>query len=76
MISDSALNAKLASTDFNDEMKAEMLADHMAEQCSVNAADIKASHPDEVRRKVISIAEAGFRDGVMGAIQGLGRPPD
>jgi hypothetical protein len=73
LISDSTLNAQLASADFNNEMKAEMLADHMAEKCSLETADIKGSHPDEVRQKVIALAEAGFRDGVMGAIQGLGQ---
>ena len=70
---DPALNEKLASADFNDEMKAEMLADHMVMMCSVKVEDIKASHPDEVRRNVIEMAESGFRDGVMGAIQGLGQ---
>ncbi len=73
LISNPSLNAKLASTDFNDEMKAEMLVDHLVEKCSVKAEDIKAPHPDEVRRKVINMAETGFRDGVMGAIQGLGQ---
>jgi len=72
-ISNPTLNAKLASPALNDAMKAEMLADHMSEMCSVKVDEIKAAHPDEVRRKVISLAESGFRDGVMEAIQGLGQ---
>ncbi len=73
LISNPTLTAKLASPELNDAMKAEMLAEHMSEMCSIKVDKIKAAHPDEVRRNVISWAESGFRDGVMGAIQGLGQ---
>jgi hypothetical protein len=72
MVSNPILNARLASTDHTDEMKAEMLADHIAEVCSVEVSAIKAARPDEVRAGIISIAESGFRDGVLPGIHGLG----
>jgi putative ABC transport system permease protein len=70
--SDPGLNGRLNSPEYTDEVKAEMLVDHLAERCSVDSESIKATHPDQVRRKVISIAEHGYRDGVLSAIQGLG----
>ncbi len=70
--SDSKLNSRLESKEYTDEVKAEMLVDHLVEWCSVDSESIKAMHPDQVRREVISIAEHGYRNGALSAIQGLG----
>lgn len=70
--SDPALNERLNLPEYTDEVKGEMLAEHLADRCSVDKESIKAAHPDQVRREVISIAEHGYRDGALSAIQGLG----
>ena len=65
-------NDSLNSPEYTDEVKAEMLAEHLSECCSVDSELIKAAHPDQVRRELISIAEYGYRNGALSAIQGLG----
>lgn len=67
------INWKLDSPHVTDEEKAELLAEHLAESCMLDKEELKASHPDGVRRRLISLAESGFRDGTAQALQGLGR---
>ncbi|MDD2338606.1 MAG: hypothetical protein PHD01_18775, partial [Geobacteraceae bacterium] len=69
----SEINEKLNSPNIPEEEKAELLAEHLAQICSVDEDDLKATSVEEVRRKVISLAERGFRDGTAVALQGLGR---
>lgn len=69
----SEINEKLDSSDIPDEEKAELLAEHLAQICSVEEDDLKATNVDEVRQKIISLAESGFRDGTAAALQKLGR---
>lgn len=69
----SDVNVQLASPDLAEEEKAELLAEHIAEVCSIEEEDLKASSVEDVRRKVISIAETGYRDGTAAALLGLGR---
>lgn len=67
------INDQLNSSDLPEEEKAELLAEHLAEVCSIDEEDLKASSMDDVRRKVISLAESGYRDGTAAALLGLGR---
>jgi len=69
----SEINEKINSPDLPDEEKAELLVEHLAQICSVEEDDLKCPNVDEVRRKIISLAESGFRDGTAAALQGLGR---
>lgn len=69
----SEINVKLESLEMLAEEKAELLAEHLALICSVEEDDLKATSVDEVRRKIISLAERGFREGTAAALQGLGR---
>ena len=67
------VNEMLDSPNIPDEEKAEILAEHLAQTCSVEETDLKATNVDEVRRKIITLAETGFRDGTAASLQGLGR---
>jgi hypothetical protein len=67
------VNEMLDSPNIPDEEKAELLAEHLAQTCSVEEEDLKATNVDEVRRKIITLAESGFREGTAASLQGLGR---
>ena len=70
------VSKKLDSPLISDEEKAELLTEHLLEACSINKDNreiLKANHPDEVGRKLISLAESSFRGGTAEALLGLGR---
>ena len=74
LYSDSELKDKLDSSEYTDEWKAETLADHLTKIFAVkmDSESSKPTNPEQVRREVVSIAERGYREGVLSAIQGLG----
>ena len=74
LYSDSKLKDKLDSSEYTDEWKAETLIDHLTKIFAVkmDSESSKPTNPEQVRREVVSIAERGYREGVLLAIQGLG----
>ena len=72
MRSDSEIKDGLASSEYTDEAKAEMLTDFLTKTFAVDRELIKSTNQEQVLREMVSIVERGYREGVLSAVLGLG----
>jgi len=65
------VTAKLNSDDLNEEAKAELLTEHVSTKASIDKTAVEAADHRAVRANFVALADAAYRDGMAGALQGL-----
>jgi hypothetical protein len=72
---DTALQAQLASTDFDDQAKTELLSAHLKDTCSLDTRKQKllATTPAELTVETLSYIDSVYRTGAAKGIQSMAR---